>query len=127
MARKNVLPYQVATNQSLAADFTSAATVIAYLDNCSYQINVTTSDSIGVIYVQASNDYQVSEPSGVVTNQGNWFDLTLTTSPVVNAANDVIGINLNQLPFQAVRIRYDATTAGTGTCNIYVVNKQVGG
>lgn len=128
MARKNILTYQVASNQSLSATFTSPATVINYLDNCSYQINIVTTNSIGTFSVQGSNDYQISDPMGAVVNTGHWIDLTLGGgTPFANASNDNIIIDLNQLPFGAIRLVYTSGTAGTGTCNIYLTCKQVGG
>lgn len=128
MARKNILVYEVAAAHSLSASFQTAATVINYLDNCSYQINITTSDSIGTFSVQGSNDYQVSDPMGVIVNSGHWIDLTLGGgTPFANAANDNIIIDLNQLPFSAIRLTYTATTPGTGTCDIFLTCKQVGG
>lgn len=128
MARKNILsPYLVSANQSLVADFTSPPTVVAYMDNCSYQLNVSTSDSVGSFFVQGSLDYKEIDPTHEVVNAGNWVDLQLSGNPTVNMANDTILIDLNQLPFNAIRVRYDATTPGTGTVNIYIMTKQVGG
>jgi hypothetical protein len=128
MARKNVNVYQILTDESLAANFNSAPTLVKNLDNCSYQINVTTSDSTGSFKVQASNDYAIDETVNTVTNAGQWFDLTLAGgTPTVSGANDVIGINLNQLPFVAIRLSYTSTIAGTGTCSATIVTKQIGG
>lgn len=129
MSQKNSLRYQLVSGQSLAASFNTSPTMVKVLDNCSYQINITTSDSIGTFKVQASDDYQASGPNdNVVVNAGNWVDLTLAGgSPTVSAANDHIIINLNQLPFNAIRLDYTAGTAGTGTCDIWVVCKRLGG
>lgn len=127
MARKLILQEQIATSQSLAASFNSTPTIVSYMDNCSYQINVTTSNSTGTFSVQVSDDYQPQTPQlSAVT--GNWVDLSLGGgTPAVAAANDVIIINLNQLPFKAMRLAYTSTIAGTGTCNIFLFNKQIGG
>lgn len=132
MARKNVLiPLNpVSTGQSLAADFISPVTVITYMDNCSYQINITTTDSVGTFSVQGCLDYQLNDPNNTeVLNAGNWIDLILggTGSPSASAANDQILIDLNQVPFKALRIAYTSSVAGTGTCDIYFMAKQVGG
>ncbi len=130
MARKNTNRYHVATAQSLAASFSSTPTIIKNLDNCSYQIDITTTNSIGTFSVQGSNDYDRDEVSNVVSNTGHWITLTLggtTATPVANAANDDIIINLNQLPFNAIRIIYTAGTAGTGHCDIWLMTKQIGG
>ena len=127
MARKNVLKFKVADAQSLAADFISTPTVMTWLDNASYQINIITTDSTGTFKVQASNDYTVAEVTNVVTNPGTWVDLPIGGTPVAAAANDSIMINLNQIPFTAVRMVYTSTVAGTGHCDIIIVAKQIGG
>lgn len=128
MSRKLTLVHTLISDQSLSAGFTTPPTVVRYLDNCSYQIIVTTTDSVGTFAVQASNDYYVNEGnSNVVQNPGTWNDLTLAGgTPFVNHTNDTIMVNLNQLPFYAIRLIYRSTTAGTGTCSIYVVDKTVG-
>lgn len=127
MSRKNVNRYRLVSSQSLSSSFNSAPTMITYMDNCSYQINITTTNSIGTFSVQASNDHQdqqgVQQPLA-----GNWVDLPLsgaTAAPVANAANDNIIINLNQLPFNAIRLVYTSTTPGTGTADIWVEEKMI--
>lgn len=127
MARKDTVVYPVATNQSLATSFTTSPTVVTTLDNVAYQVNVTTTDSIGAFKVQASVDYAIYLNSNQVINPGNWVDLPLSGSPIANAAPDTININLNQLPFVAVRMVYTPSTAGTGTATIYLAAKQIGG
>lgn len=133
MARKNVLNYKVAVDQSLTANFTSNPTVIKWLDNASYQLVVTTTDSVGTFAIQGSNNYAISEPGTLVVDPGNWDDIPLeaapgsATAPSVSAANDTILIDLNQLPFSAVRVIYTSTTPGTGTVTIILNAKQLGG
>lgn len=130
MARKNVLVYNLTpTPLSLATSFTTSPTVIRYLDNCSYQINVVTTDGAGIFEVQVSNDYYVNEGNdSVVVNQGNWISLTLAGGvPFVAGTNDQIVISLNQLPYYAVRLFYAASSAGTGTASVYITDKQLGG
>lgn len=126
MSRKNVLKTKILDSQSLAASFISPPTLTPYLDNISYQINVTTTDSIGTFKVQASNDYEnvsTLQPA----NAGTWVDLDIGGTPVVNTANDSILIDLNQLPFTAVRLVYTSSTAGTGTCDAFIIARQIGG
>lgn len=126
MSRKNTLNYPVLTAQSLAASFTSPATFIRNTDNVSYQINVTTSNSVGSFSVQVSDDYSVG-PDNTVVNPGTWITLTLSGTPTVASANDLIGISLNQLPYDSIRLAYTSTTAGTGTANAIITSKQIGG
>ena len=129
MARKDTNRYLLNPNgpQSLAASFISPPTIIRNHDNCSYQINIYTSDSSGTFAVEISNDYQVDPATQVVENPGTWLALPLGGTPVVAAANDTIVINLNQLPFMAMRLNYTSTVAGTGTCDMIVTEKQIGG
>lgn len=127
MARKNVLVTELVAAQSLAASFTTQPTIVKFLDNCSYQINVTTTNSTGTFAVQVSNDYAVSEPTDTVTNTGTWNALPIGGTPTVVAANDVITIDMNQLPFYAVRLAYTSTIAGTGHVAIYITDKTLGG
>lgn len=128
MARKNTLLHKVAAAQSLATAFHTNPTLIRYLDNCSYQINITTSDSTGTFAVEASNDYYVNEGNdALVTNPGTWVALPLGGgTPFSGGANDSILIDLNQLPFNAIRISYTPIVAGTGVADIYVVDKSIG-
>lgn len=137
MAKKDTLvttlinPVTGTSTFSLATGFSTPPTVVRFLDNCSYQINVETTNSVGSFVVEMSNDYFVNPSSdNVVTNPGNWIPLTLTSSggavPTVAATNTNISINLNQLPFYAIRITYTPTTAGTGTCQVYIADKVIG-
>jgi hypothetical protein len=122
--KKNILlPVTIASAQSLSSSFTSTPTTISYTDNIAYQINVTTSNSIGTFKVQGSLDYRPNDPMTAPGVNGNWADLTLSSNPTVNAANDTILINLNQVPYNAVRISYTASTPGTGTCSIIIEAK----
>lgn len=117
MARKNIIaPVKIASAQSLAAAFQATATQVPYLDNVSLQLNVTTSDSTGTFKIQATVD------------SVNWIDLDLGGGvPDVAAANVNHLINLNQVPFNALRVSYVPTIAGTGVCDVWVEAKQVGG
>lgn len=131
MARKNVLIHELKVNNSpdisLAASFISEPTIITYMDNISFQINIDTSDSIGVFSIQGSDDYDVSIPGTGVVFAGNWVDLPLSGTPNANAADDSILIDMRNVPFVALRLVYTSSVAGTGTANAFIVAKQVGG
>jgi len=124
--RKLVLaPQKIATSQSLAANFTSVPTVIDFQDNVAYQINVTTSNSVGTFAVQASLDYQPAN-GFVPAVAGTWIPLTLGGGvPTIAAADNQIMIYLNQLPYRALRLSYTSSVAGTGTADIYIMSKMV--
>lgn len=126
MSRKNVLlPVAIASNQSLSSTFTTTPTVLAYQDNIAFQINVVTTDSEGEFTVQASMDYDPGV-NGSTAVTGNWIDLTLSGVPTVAAASDQILISMNQVPYKSLRIKYTPTVAGTGTCTILLMAKNVG-
>lgn len=128
MARKTVIQsYPLVLAQSLSANFTSAPTMVPFLDNFAYQINVSTTDSQGAFEVEGSLDYKINPVTGHVENPGNWVMLNLSGTPNVNQANDTIGISLNQVPFNAIRLVYLSIIAGTGVADIYVEAKQLGG
>lgn len=128
MARKDILaPQLVSSNQTLAVAFNSPPTVIDFMDNCSYQINITTSNSTGTFAVQGSLDYVPQTNNGPTPVAGNWATLDLSGTPTAGAANDTILISMVALPFRAIRVSYTPTVAGTGTASIYVMNKQSGG
>ena len=128
MARKDSLIYKQ-LGVSLATSFNSTPTIVRNLDNCSYQINVTTTDSVGTFALQGSNDYSTTaqSPNNGGNTAGTWVTLPIGGTPSVSAANDQIMIDINQFPFEALRIAYTSSTAGTGTCNIILVARQLGG
>lgn len=128
MARKDTVYYVLEASKSLAASFNTAPTMVTYLDNIAYQIDVTTTNSTGSFAVQASLDYSPGGPNQLPANPGNWINLVLSGgTPTVAAANDDILIDLNQLPYKAIRLAYTSTIAGTGTCSIKLMAKQLGG
>lgn len=128
MARKNTLEYTLLEAQPLDAAFESPVTLVKQLDNCSYQINITNTTSTGFFVVQASNDYGINEITNDITFAGTWADLPLGGTPTLQASNDTILINLNQLPFKAIRIVYVPNApGGDGLCDIKLFCKQIGG
>jgi len=108
------------------ADKTATPTIVRYLDNIAYQINFTTSDAIGVWRVEASLDYEVDAVTGQVVNAGEWVPLILSGSPAAAGANDEILININQNPFNALRLVYDRTS-GDGSMSAFIMARQIGG
>ena len=128
MSRKNVLnvyvtttdaiPIPIAAGKSavipLTSSFSTIATSTQYLDNVSYQIIITTSDSTGTFSLQCSSD-------------GTNFD-TVGTAAVAAGANDTATLWVNQeycSPY--VRLHYTSTVAGTGSCTVLLTAKQIGG
>ena len=128
MARKNSLnvyvtptqaiplntPSQISPTVSLASSFNTISTSILNLDNVSYQIVITTTNSTGTFNIQCSSD------------NVNWA--TIGQAAVVAAANDIAVVWINQeycSPY--VRLAYTSTIPGTGTCSIILTAKDIGG
>ena len=115
MSSKAIMqPYQVVIDGDMSADITSAESTVNYSDNAGYQI-VWTGAPVGTFSVE-------------VTINGTAWE-ALTFSPVLTAPAGVPGsfvIDLNQLPFLKTRIKY-TRTSGTGTLNVWVMAKRLGG
>lgn len=124
MSHKNVLlPVKIATAQSMSSSFISTPTIFPYTDNISYQINIITSNSSGTFHIQGSLDYRPNNALSAPGVAGNWANLTLSGTPAAAGANDTILININECPYNALRVIYTSTVAGTGTCDIFVMAK----
>ena len=113
MPKNSLAPVKLLTAQSLASSFNTPATVVQFLDNVGYQVNITTSNSAGTFAVQGSLD------------NVNWASLSLSGTPIAASANDIIIININQFPFQYIRLAYTSNTAGTGTADVYIEAKAI--
>ncbi len=115
-----------ANGASMAADITSAPTLLQSLTMVNYQVAWTGSTPIGTLAVQASNDYTVN-PEGGVTG-GTWINVPLdlngvsvTTIPITgNTGNGMIDID--GIAAGAIRLFYDRTS-GTGTFSATVTAK----
>jgi hypothetical protein len=100
---------------SLSTAFNTVYTNMDRLDNVSYQINITTTNSTGIFTLQASSD-----PLFV-----NWS--TVGTAATVNGTNDTAIVWVNQEYCSAyVRLVYTPTIPGTGTCVIILTAKDIG-
>lgn len=127
MSAKNSQQSQIATAQSIATNVIFPVTTIRYLDNISYQINITTTDSQGTFKVQGSDDFKGDLTNTGVVSPGNWVDLPLSGTPNANAANDSIIIDMSAMPFIATRLVYTSAVAGTGHVDVWIAGHRLGG
>lgn len=115
-----------ANGASMAADITSAPTLLQSLSMVNYAVTWTGTTPVGTISVEASNDCVVSAGGGV--SSGTWNPLpldlngaTVTAIPLTgNTGNGMIDID--GLAAYAVRLKY-TYTSGTGTLNAVVTGK----
>lgn len=125
MARKNLAtPTRVLIAQSLAADFVGPAMDVSYFDNAFITADCTgVTDNIGTFSVEVRN-----VPAQGKGSPSNWGALTLDTTPTLTNADQVIQINLNQVPFSEFRLVFTAA-GGTpdGVCDVWYTARQLGG
>ncbi len=113
---KNVLlPYHLTTAQTLSANFSTGTVAVPYLDNVGIQINISATAG-------ASGNFTVNVSLDNVT----FIPLVMSGTPAVSGVNDNILISLNQLPFRYMNLTYTSATAGTGSCDIYIMAKEIG-
>lgn len=117
---KGYFEYKLLTAQTLASNFSSDPIDCVKCDN--YAINISTAsvtDNTGSFYV----DHRIYKDAN---NNSDWAQLTFTTTPQLADADDVLLININQIPKGQLRLRFVAA-GGTpdGTCDVWVSGKEV--
>lgn len=123
--KKNALtPYKIFDGIVMSANRESIPTNINWLDNVGIVLSFTGTPQ-GHFEVQVSNDYQPAQmPNSVPVNAGTWITVPLDNIPVAGGVDDTVAIDLNQLPFQWVKVVY-VRSSGTGTLNGQIVSKSV--
>lgn len=115
MALKNVIkPYHLLTDGDMSADVTSSAVNVTYTDNIGIQLSWTGSSPVGNFYVQGTID------------GSTWTALDFGTIPTAGGAAGDHLLNMNNLPYEQIRVFYDRTS-GSGTLQAWVMAKTVGG
>jgi hypothetical protein len=108
------------TSLDMSANITTEPTNVQYSDNVGLFFTWTGSSPIGTVYVDVSND-KVSgdnEPT-------NWATLDFGSTVGITGNADTGLININQVPFSWLRVRY-TRTSGSGTLTINLTTKQTG-
>lgn len=108
-----------ANSASMAANITSAPTILQSLSKASYSISWSGTSPVGTLSVQVSNDYSLSA-NGTVNNAGTWTTLTLSVSGAPATSIPVTGntgtafIDLESISAYAIQLVY-TYASGTGT------------
>lgn len=114
MSRKNTIKgYKVITDGDMSGNLTSEVTNIINLDNIGYLVEWVGSSPEGEITVEVQ-----SGPSG-------WLPLDFGSTIAVSGNTGNLIINVNQSPFENLRLVYTATS-GSGTLNVTLSSKSVG-
>lgn len=105
----------------MAADIAGPVMTLDKVDQVAFQVKWTSSNAVGVISIQASNDpLAVTDPANA-----QWDDLTFTPALAQpNSNNGQYVINLALIPFTYVRFYYDRTS-GTGNMTVRTSAKGV--
>lgn len=119
--RKDVLNtagYKVFDNVDISTNQTSGIVYTPFLDNVGIVIAWTGISPVGVIIVEVSN--QKENPNESM----EWVALDFGSSVAITGASGNHIINCNQLPFNAVRLRY-VRTSGSGNLTATIQVKMV--
>jgi hypothetical protein len=121
--RKNELSsYPIFSAQSAATNFDnfSKPTNVTWLDNAGITVQWTGSP-VGTLEVYVSNDNAGPFPNYPVAN---WQKLDFGAPIVIDGTNTNLLINMNQLPFNWLAMKY-VSTSGTGTLSAQLTSKEV--
>ncbi len=108
-----------ANGASMAANITSAPTILQSLSKVSYAFSWSGTSPVGTLSAQVSNDYSVL-PTGVVNNAGTWNTIPLLLSDGTTATSVAVTGNTGSGFFDistsayACRVLY-TFTSGVGT------------
>lgn len=122
--RKNAHTYVVQDADSdsvaldLSANFESKAINVKYLDNIGVDVSWLGSSPAGELFVEVSNSE--NEPVSA-----DWRELDFGSAIGISGNSDNGLININQVPFNWVRFRYERVS-GSGTMTIKTTMKQAG-
>lgn len=118
MSRKNVKSWTPINGVSMAGNITSDPTNVQHSDNIGYLVSWTGTSPVGEIFVDVSND-EASTPT-------TWKSLDFGSQITVSGNSGSHDININQLPFVQIRVRY-VRSSGVGTLTVKMNYKQAGG
>lgn len=110
--RKNISVFHAIEDGDMSNDITSQLTNIQYLDNVGIQL-VYDGNPVGTFTIEGS------------VGESNTFT-TLTNLATISASGtgDSILLNLQQVPYTALRIVYTAGS-GAGTLNAHLTSKMI--
>lgn len=106
-------PFQVVTNGDMSGTVISLESSVTTQDNAGYQVSYTGSP-VGEFTVEATID-------GV-----NWSALDFGTPMTVDLSPSGFLINMNQLPYAKIRLKY-VPDSGSGTMQATAMVKRLGG
>lgn len=119
--RPQFTPAIVINAVSMGASITSSPTIIQKLSMINYSVSWAGTSPVGVITVQASDDYALNS-DGTVKTAGTWNTLPLSDTCDVSGNTGNGMIDIDQLAAYAIRLVY-TRTSGTGTMSAIISAK----
>lgn len=114
MSSKGLIPHYATLDAGdMTTTLTSKVTSIGATDNVAYQL-VYTGSPVGTFLVEAS------------INGDDWSALTFATPITTSNAPTGSLININQIPYRQIRLRY-VPTSGSGSLTVWFEGKRLGG
>jgi len=115
MGRKNVIDgFSSISAGDMSGDITGTVSDVLFTDNIGMQATWSGTAPVGELLVQGSND-------GIT-----YTDLDFGVPIAVTGTPGNLLININQFPYSKIRVYYDRTS-GSGTLNVKLTSKQIGG
>lgn len=111
--------YPAKVDGDMSADIIGPVMILDKVDQLSIQIKWTSSNAVGVIQVQGSNDPRLANPNFDPDN-AQWDAITFDPELAQPASNNgQYLINMALVPFTYARVFYDRTSGiGTLTANV---------
>jgi hypothetical protein len=103
----------------MAANITSSGFNVRAMDNIGLQFHYTGTAATGTWSFEASN-------TSTTGADGTWFVVTLDDPPPAPSASAGadFGVDLNQWPYEWVRLKY-TRTSGSGTLDVIALGKEI--
>lgn len=112
--RKTVLQnYKAINAASMAADITSPSTNIQYMDNISVQLLFNGATATGEFIIEGSTD------------DSNFTPLDIVPRMYANDPDGSILIDMNNLSFSHIRIKYLHQSGDTGSLTAFIEGKSI--
>lgn len=112
--RKNVLQnYKAIDAGNMSANITSPSVNVQYLDNIGVQILFAGAVASGQFFIDASLD------------NVNWSALEILPGMFANDPDGQILVDMNNMSFSHIRVRYVAGMGDTGTLNVFIEGKSI--
>lgn len=113
MSRKSILSLVLFSAGDMSGNLTSSSISTKFLDNIGLLVEWTGSAPVGALTVEVQN------------GQSGWSALDFGSVITVSGASGNLNININETPFEALRVKY-TRTSGTGALTVTLAAKTIG-